>query len=123
MNTTPSPPPAPAAPTPPDLLPDALTFFLTRAQRRAVLARLNTNAPNRTAALLALLGIPNQPRDTPRGPAPDDQPQSTQRGAEVRREDQMHSPQSPQRAQSTQREKDSDSTPAPPPSRSSRSSP
>lgn len=111
-------PPAPAAPTPPDLLPDALTFFLTRAQRRAVLARLNVNAPNRTAALLTLLGIPDPPSDPPR-PTPNAQPHSPQRAAEVRREDQMHSPQSPQRAQSTQRETDTDSTPTPPPSRSS----
>ncbi len=55
--------PHPAPPLHPDHLPDALTFFVTRAQRQAILARLNTPAPNRTQALLTLLGItpPNKP--------------------------------------------------------------
>ena len=54
------------APAPhPDRLPDALTFFLTRAQRRAVLARLGVPAPARTRALLDALGLPDEEPESP----------------------------------------------------------
>ncbi|MCC5822898.1 MAG: hypothetical protein JJU44_06390 [Planctomycetes bacterium] len=42
----------------PDRLPDALTFFLTRAERRAVLRKLDAPAHARTRALLGALGLP-----------------------------------------------------------------
>lgn len=64
---------APAEPAPRGSLPDALTFFLTHDQRRAVLKRLNTTAAQRTAALLEILSVSVQT-------------QSTQRDAEARRE-------------------------------------
>lgn len=50
--------PTPAEPHARGSLPDALTFFLTRDQRRQILTRLNTTAPNRTTALLQALAIP-----------------------------------------------------------------
>lgn len=64
--------PAPGEPTARGSLPDALTFFLTRDQRRAVLARLGVDASGRTDALLARLGLGDEPRphvedSTPRG--------------------------------------------------------
>lgn len=84
------------APAPhPDRLPDALTFFMTRAQRRAVLARLGVPAHARTPALLDALGLPGG-----------DEPQSPQ------------SAQSPQRSDSSPRL----TNPQPPSSRPSRSS-
>lgn len=51
----------------PDRLPDALTFFLTRAERRAVLRKLGAPAHARTRALLGALGLL------------DDEPQRAQR--------------------------------------------
>lgn len=42
----------PAGPTHADSLPDALTFFVTRAQRRAILRTLRATDPDRTRALL-----------------------------------------------------------------------
>lgn len=64
----------PTPPLDPSTLPDALTFFLTRAERQHILRHLNTPAHNRTQALLHALGLT-----------------------------QTVSPQRPQRAQSTQR--------------------
>lgn len=71
MNDRP-PVPEPGEPTARGSLPDALTFFLTRAQRGAVLARLGVDASRRTDALLAWLGLGDEPRTrvndrTPRG--------------------------------------------------------
>ena len=54
--------PTPAAPHARGSLPDALTFFLTRDQRRQVLTRLNTTAPNRTTALLQALALSDPSR-------------------------------------------------------------
>lgn len=62
-------PGAPEAPPDPETLPHALTFFLTRAERAAVLRALRAHArargglvagkPWRAAALLGALGISN----------------------------------------------------------------
>ncbi|GAB4385437.1 MAG: hypothetical protein Kow0022_11310 [Phycisphaerales bacterium] len=49
--------PAPAAPTPVGELPHPLTFFLTAAEREAVLAVLARHGDRRAAALLRALGI------------------------------------------------------------------
>lgn len=49
--------PAPASPTPEGELPHPLTFFLTAAERRAVLAVLTPHGHRRAAALLRALGI------------------------------------------------------------------
>jgi hypothetical protein len=49
--------PHPAEPAAPAALPDALTFFLTRAERQHILRHLNTTAPHRTQALLNALGL------------------------------------------------------------------
>lgn len=54
-----APPPlrACAAPVPTEELPHALTFFVTAAQRRAVLVRLRALHARRVEALLQALGI------------------------------------------------------------------
>lgn len=49
--------PTPAEPKAPSTLPHPLTFFLTREERRRVLAALNCPAPERTQALLRALGL------------------------------------------------------------------
>jgi len=49
--------PAPADPPDADALPQPLTFFLTAAQRRAVLRRLRRRDADRAVALLRTLRI------------------------------------------------------------------
>lgn len=70
MPTPPSPPPSPPTPpTPPAPLhtqPHALTFFLTTAQRRAVLSHLKRLHPHRTTALLAALRLQHLPAQSTR---------------------------------------------------------
>lgn len=61
---TPAVPPAPEPPPAPGLMPASLTFFLTGAQRRAVLERLARIHRDRARALLGALRI-NDPGDTP----------------------------------------------------------
>lgn len=63
-----SPPPSPARPAPPEpvhraTLPHALTFFLTVAQRRAVLKSLRRLHRSRETALLRALDIETTPPD------------------------------------------------------------
>ncbi|MGP1347031.1 MAG: hypothetical protein ACTS3F_10250 [Phycisphaerales bacterium] len=68
---TPHPPPAPPiapAPSPrPHTLPHALTFFLSAAERAAVLRTLKQHHPDRRTALLAALHInhPTTPEAKP----------------------------------------------------------
>jgi hypothetical protein len=50
-------PPRPVRAPPPDALPSSVTFFVTAAQRRALLARLREIHHDRAAALFAALGI------------------------------------------------------------------
>lgn len=50
-------PKQPKPPPNPDRLEHALTFFVTSAQRRAVLARLRTHSDDRVRGLLIALGI------------------------------------------------------------------
>lgn len=50
-------PPKPAPPPDPESLPQALTFFLTVRQRRAVLAALRRHDPDRARALCRALRI------------------------------------------------------------------
>lgn len=51
-------PPPPLAPSR-AALPHGLTFFLTDAQRRAVLRRLARHGPRRERALMLALGLPD----------------------------------------------------------------
>lgn len=62
----------PHQPPHPDALPDTLTFFLTRAQRRAILHHLNTTAQHRTQALLRALNL--QPISPPPTTSPPSRP-------------------------------------------------
>lgn len=61
-------PPPPAAPPDPALLPESITFFLTRRDRQRVLRRLAAPGPRRTAALLRALGLAPTSRRTPSDP-------------------------------------------------------
>ena len=54
-------PPTLGPPSDPDALPVALTFFLTQGERRAVLASLRTRSPDRSRALLRVLGLRSEP--------------------------------------------------------------
>ena len=54
----------PKPPPDPDRLEHALTFFVTSAQRRAVLAVLRAHSTDRAAALLTALGIADQAADS-----------------------------------------------------------
>jgi hypothetical protein len=59
----PAKPPKPAPPPDPAALPHPLTFFLTSAQRRAVLRALRRRHRDRATALLETLRIdPENPR-------------------------------------------------------------
>lgn len=51
------PPPEPAPPPEPDAMPQPVTFFLTAAQRRAVLSALRSVDDDRTTALLRVTGV------------------------------------------------------------------
>ena len=53
----------PTAPPHPDALPHPLTFFLTQAQRAAVLRALRPKRTTRSRALLAALGIGTEPKE------------------------------------------------------------
>lgn len=59
------PPPPPAPPPDPSRLPQAVTFFLTPAQRDRLVARLEAIAPERSQALVALLGLDDASEVTP----------------------------------------------------------
>lgn len=50
-------PDRPKPPPNPEYLEQALTFFLTRSERRAVLAALRAHSDDRVCALLMALGI------------------------------------------------------------------
>jgi hypothetical protein len=63
-STVAPPSPVPAPPPVPERLPASLTFFLTGAQRRAVLERLARIHRDRARALLDALRI-DDPGDTP----------------------------------------------------------
>jgi len=67
----------PTPPPHPESLPDTLTFFLTRAQRRAILQHLSTTASNRTQALLRALNL--QPNSLPSTPPPPSRPSRSSR--------------------------------------------